>query len=170
MFHDSFYFFVWCHLDLASVEKLGVEWRESNFLRTTRLRVLRQKGRNAPQGNASAHDRGLFGWGGPLDVARVAVLPNGAAAYGRSSSKLQPGMDPPWRLVPADRRPEGRQDRGRSSALGFHFWDLVTRRTEVAASPLLLLRFPGLDGASPSGLANQVRTIKSCHRSSRGNS
>ena len=143
-FHDAFYLYAWNHLDLKSVEAVGVEWRETNFLRTLRLRRASDLATNNAEG--------IFGWGGPWDAVRVSVI-EGAVAFAASStspefeakrtSAVESDAPGTWKFAPL-----GRQN----SVLGNAFWPLVVEDPQLRDPPLMLLRFPALDGATPGAL------------------
>jgi hypothetical protein len=197
-----FYFFAWFHLDLSTVEALGVEWRETNFLRTLnqrtrtrrlaqlrrrrrrkRRRIRRRKDassnltasstspllsnhRHRLSGELFSHKQGAedgaqgFDDREKGDVVRVGVL-HGGVAISRSSSSSSSSLSA-WHFIPSPSLNRNHIGGGGGSSrsvgvgsgqeetegvLGSGFWPLLV--DDLSNVPLLLVRFPSLDGAAP---------------------
>jgi hypothetical protein len=136
---------------MQSVEEVGVEWRETNFLRTLRLRTERSA-------NTSEYivDNSVFG-----DVTRLALIRGGIAvkeersantAHESTSTTKNTAVGTAeasdWRLLPTSSQ--------KSSILGEGLWSLLLEDKAVVEASLLLLNFPILDGLSPGTFQKPV--------------
>lgn len=140
------------------MDEIGVEWRETNFLRTLRLRTERS-------GNSEAYevDNSIF-----TDVTRLALVKGGIAINehrdrnkemigtdinalsskdresSSSSSSISDGRDGDsgeWKWLPMPSQ--------KSAVLNEGFWSLILQDEAIVDPSLLFVNFPLLDGISP---------------------
>lgn len=142
-FNDEAYFYPWAHFDLEPVERLGVRWKEANFLRRVKLRrsqptlslIDPSLSHHHAEGDRES-DRRREG----EDVVSITVHAHsvGVAMGGTGTENLA------WYAHPA------RNQRGTPLRTLWQTLDAVEQH--ASATTLVLLHLPVMDGAKPERL------------------